>query len=195
MIDLNSFPIFTENKATLKEISKDDSDYKNIRYMTELLKEAVSFDLVKRHYVNGLGLSEEVAASVDAVVQIGETVVFIEFKNGKVNNRNVKDKIRDSLLIFNDITGKNIAYTREKVELVVVYNCEKNPLPNQLKKGKTQESPSRTAISDYFTAKGQKELILFDLERYENLYFGRVHTYSPERFEAYLNGELNRELH
>ncbi len=104
-------------------------------------------------------------------------------------------KIRDSLLIFNDITGKNIAYTREKVELVVVYNCEKNPLPNQLKKGKTQESPSRTAISDYFTAKGQKELILFDLERYENLYFGRVHTYSPERFEAYLNGELNRELH
>ncbi len=55
MIDLNSFPIFTENKATLKEISKDDSDYKNIRYMTELLKEAVSFDLVKRHYVNGLG--------------------------------------------------------------------------------------------------------------------------------------------
>lgn len=189
MIELNSFPIFSGNKASLKEISKDDSDSNNIQYMTELLWEAVSFDLVKRHYVNALGLSEEAAASVDAVIQLGETIAFVEFKNGKVNNRNVKDKIRDSLLIFNDITGKNITYTRENAELVIVYNHEKNPLPNQLKKGKTQDSPSRTAISDYFTAKAQKELILFDLERYEKLYFRRVHTYPPERFEEYLQRE------
>lgn len=187
MINLESYKIFRENKETLKEASKDDSDISNVQYMTESKKEAVNFDRVKRHYVNALGLSEDNAASVDAIMQWEDHIDFIEFKNGKVNNRNVKDKIRDSLLLFLDITGKNIQYSRENLDFIVVYNLEKNPLPNQLKKGTPQESPSSIAIADYFLKKAHKKLIRFDLERYEKLYFRKIHTYPKEKFEEYLN--------
>lgn len=186
MIDLNSYPIFAGNKKTLRETSKDDSNILDIQYMTQSDAEAVDFDMVKRRYANALGLSEENAASVDAIIQLKDHVAFIEFKNGKVNNRNIKDKARDSLLIFSDITGKNISYIREQTDFIVVYNSEKNPMPNQIKKDRVQESASRAAIADYFMSKAQKEFILFDLERYKKLYFREVHTYSKEKFEEYL---------
>lgn len=186
MIQLNSYSIFSDSKSTLKEASKDDSNVFAPQYMTQSSLEVIDFDLVKRKYANKLGLSEENASSVDAIIQFENHLAFIEFKNGKVNNRNIKDKIRDSLLIFSDIIGESISYTREHAELIIVYNLEKNPLPNQLTKDTPAESPSRIKIADYFSSKAEKEFILFDLERYEKLYFQKVHTYPKEKFEEYL---------
>lgn len=191
MMDLDAYSLFAENKKSLKETSMDDSDVSNIRYMTQSMMEVIDFDQVKRQYINALGMTEESASSVDAIIPFKDCISFVEFKNGKVNNRNIKDKARDSLLVFMDITKKNISYTRDRVEFIVVYNLDKNPLPNQIKKELVQESPSRIAIGDYFSAKGKRELVLFDLERYEGLYFSKVHTYSAEAFEKYLN---DREL-
>lgn len=189
MIDLDTYKIFRVNKTTLKETSKDDRDRESVQYMTDSSIEVVDFDKVKRHYANQLHLSEECAASADALAKIDDKLLMIEFKNGKVNNRNVKDKVRDSLLFFCDITGKNISYTRENLDFIVVYNQQKNPLPNQLKKQTSemiQDSPSREAIGKYFLKKGNEEFILFDLERYKRLYFREVHTYSTEEFGKYV---------
>lgn len=186
MMNLEDYPVFRENKETLKETSKDDRELSNIQYMVEIEMEVINFDQVKQHYVNALGLSENHAASVDAVVQFTDHIAFIEFKNGKVNNRNVKDKIRDSLLMFSDITGQTISQLRETLDLIVVYNQERNPLPNQLKKDGIQESLSRTAIADHIAGKAKEEHILFDLERYKKLYFREVHTYAKEKFVRYL---------
>nr|WP_297283618.1 hypothetical protein [uncultured Agathobaculum sp.] len=186
MINLDSYAIFRDNRKTLRETSKDDSNPNDIQYMTSSETEVVNFDLVKRHYVNKLNLSEEVATSVDAIALLEDGILFIEFKNGKVNNREIKDKARDSLLIFLEIIGENIAFSRSNVDFVVVYNLEKNPLPRQVQKGKLQETPSRVVIADRIMAKANKEFICFDLERYEKLYFRNIHTYSKERFEEYL---------
>lgn len=186
MLNLESYPILAENTATFMETSKDDSDKNNVQYMTKSRLRVIDFDEVKRRYTNAQGLSEDCVTSVDAIVQFGDHIIFVEFKNGKVNNRNIKDKARDSLLLFSGITGESIAYTQQKVDFIVVYNLEKNPHPNQLKKEKLQQSPSRIAIGSHFTCKAKKELILFDLERYEKIYFRKVHTYSKEQFEEYL---------
>ena len=94
-----------------------------------------NFDLVKRHYVNGFGLSEDAITSVDAIVPLEDRILFVEFKNGQVNNRNIKDKARDSLLVFLEIIGENIAFSRSNIDFIVVYNLEKNPLPRQVQKG------------------------------------------------------------
>ena len=75
---------------------------------------------------------------------------------------------------------------RENAVFIVVYNQEKNPLPNQQKKEKTQDSVSRNKIGDYIAGKANKELILFDLERYMGLYFREVHAYTQEQFADYL---------
>ena len=190
-MNLDDYKIFANNKNTLKELSKDNSVQDNIQYMTESFKEAVDFDKVKSVYVNTLGRSEDNAASVDALLFLPENVVFIEFKNGKVNNRNIKDKIRDSLLLFCDITEKNISVTRQEAEFILVYNLEKNPLPNQLKKEVIQPSSSRVDIAKYISKKGGKEFILFDLERYQGLYFKKVHTYSKQEFEDFLSEQTD----
>ena len=124
MIDWKNYKIFSDNLSNLKEISKDDSDKENIDYMTDSLKEAVNFDAVKTEYTNGLNLSEENATSVDGIFEMSNHLIFIEFKNGNMKNqkRSVKDKIRDSLLIFCDITGKQVKDTREWLEFILVYN-------------------------------------------------------------------------
>ena len=103
-------------------------------------------------------LSEECAASVDALLETDENIAFVEFKNGKVNNRNIKDKIRDSLLLFCDLTKQTISDTRKNLDFIVVYNEEKNPLPNQFKKQAVSDAPSRIAIGKYFLGKGNEEL-------------------------------------
>ncbi len=186
MINLESYPILWNSRESLRETSKDDSDKNNIKYMTSSEMEVVNFDLVKRRYVNGFGLSEDAIASVDAIVSLEKRIVFVEFKNGKVNNRNIKDKARDTLLVFLDIIGKNIDFSRNNIDFVVVYNLEKNPLPRQLQKGELQKTPSRVSIAAHFMKKARKEFICFDLERYEKIYFKKVHTYSKEEFEIYL---------
>lgn len=187
MIDLRSFEIFCNTQETLRNISKDNSDSENIQYMVNSTQEAVNFDLVKRKYTNRLGHSEEDAASVDALTQLKDGALsFIEFKNGKVSSREIKHKIRDSLLIFFDIVKRNADFSRNYMDFVLVYNSQKNPPPNQLKKGKLQEAPSRITIGNYFLNKADKELILFDLERYQGLYFRRVHTYTAEKFQEKL---------
>ena len=187
MIDLRSFEIFCNTQETLRNISKDNSDSENIQYMVNSTQEAVNFDLVKRKYTNRLGHSEEDAASVDAITQLKDGALsFIEFKNGKVSSREIKHKIRDSLLIFFDIVKRNADFSRNYMDFVLVYNSQKNPPPNQLKKGKLQEAPSRITIGNYFLNKADKELILFDLERYQGLYFRRVHTYTAEKFQEKL---------
>lgn len=191
MIDLSEYDILIDKIEPLWRISKDDSDPSGVQYMTSSTIEAINFDLVKRAYINQLGHSEEAAASVDAILPAKNGIIFVEFKNGKVNNRNVKDKVRDSLLIYLDIIGESVTFSRGNIDFIVVYNLEKNPLPNQLKKGEFQESPSRLAIADCFLSKAEKELIRFDLERYEGIYFRNVHTYTKEKFEEELPRIIN----
>ena len=185
---IENFNLFTENSSNLKELSKDTSEQDNIKYMTHSKLPAVNFDDVKTAHINSLGMTEELATSVDALVDLPDGHVFIEFKNGKMGNqkRKVKDKIRDSLLIFGEITGKNIDYTRRNMDFILVYNIEKNPLPHQIEKNSVQESVSRNLIGSYLAKKGGKELILFDLARFEKLYFRQVHTYSQSEFEDFL---------
>ena len=132
MIKLELYPILLDNRESLRETSKDDSDPNDIQYMTSSETEVVNFDLVKRHYVNGFGLSEDAITSVDAIVPLEDRILFVEFKNGQVNNRNIKDKARDSLLVFLEIIGENIAFSRSNIDFIVVYNLEKNPLPRQV---------------------------------------------------------------
>lgn len=187
---IDSFDLLNHHICTLKETSKDDSDKDNIQYMTESVLDVVNFDSVKTAYANGIGLSEEVIKSVDAITQFGDEIVFIEFKNGKVENSNVKDKVRDSLLVFLDIVQKNISYSRESITLIVVYNANKNPERRQNTKPIIQEEPSLTFIGKNLAKKAGTEMVRFNLERYKKIYFKEVHTYSQEEFDSYLKMKI-----
>ena len=186
-MNLDQFQLFADHKITLMEASKDDSGIDDC-YMTDSKIEVTDFDMVKRHYANALHCSEECAASVDALLSVDDTVTFIEFKNGKVNNRNVKDKLRDSLLIFLDVTGKTISYTRENAELIVVYNPDKNGSRSKQSDVDMSSGKSRIDIGKHFMKKAKEELVLFDIGKYAPIYYKNMHTYSMEEFETYLQG-------
>ena len=190
MIKIDDYDILCDNKMTLKELSKDDSDNENIEYVTDSMLVATNFDLVKRLYTNSLGLSEEVVSSADALVETNDSIALIEFKNGTVVNREIKNKARDSLLILCDIIEKEISYTRKYLDFVLVYNESKNPLPNQYTKGVVRDSSSRLNISKYFLQNGKEEIVLYDLNRYKGIYFREIHTYTQEEFEEYLKSNF-----
>lgn len=185
MINLDHFPIFISSKDTLKETSRD-TDSQNVQYMTSHEFQVVNFDKVKTKYANSLGLSEECATSVDAIFSSSEKIFFIEFKNGVVKNREVRDKARDSLLIFFSIVNKNLSFSRKNINYIVVYNKEKN-ISRHRSKGEVPQSPSRTTIGKSVATLAKTELILFELSKYNKYLFNEIHTFSGDEFEDYLS--------
>lgn len=174
-INLDEYDLFNSSKATLKETSADTRDNTTTEYMVYSEMEVINFDIVKTKYMNSLSASEECAKSCDALVQINNDIMFIEFKNGsmKHKNKNVRDKAKDSLLIFGDITGKTLSYTRKNLVFVLVYNPKQN----------LSERPSLDKIIDRINKKADTETIRFELEKLKGVYFRDVHTYTPEEFE------------
>lgn len=184
MINIDAYPYFVENMDTLKNISYDSI---NSEYMTNSQIKAVSFDEVKKKYAAALNRSFKCAKSFDAFLQKDKMECFIEFKNGNLKNeiRSIREKIRDSLLIFCDIASKTISYTRANVILIVVYNELNTKMPRDPKR-KICESESMGLIRDYMFDKSKSEIILFDLDKYEKFYFKEVHTYTVDQFENYI---------
>lgn len=169
MIDLRTFPEFS-CEETLKEISHDRA---NREYMTESKVKAVDFDQVASDYEKRWGLKLNRPSSADALYYDKEHQVFIEFKNGDLSHeiKKVKKKIRDSILMFCDITDSNMRYTRENMVFILVYNEEKSPKSN---------------IKAHFTQKAQMETVRFGLSVYGGSYFKRIHTLTAKEFDRYL---------
>ena len=128
MLDFDKYPIFCQNRGRLRELSRDGSGAEDC-YVTESGIEAVDFDGVKRAYTRELGLSDESAASVDALIFHGGRVVVIEFENGKVVNCDIDSKICDSLLILCTIVSKCISDTRRAVDFVLITDFVNNFIP------------------------------------------------------------------
>lgn len=190
MIRMEECKIFTNCMSELKELSRDSSKSEPDCYMTESAFMAINFDKVKTRYLNDLKLSEESASSVDGILQNDNEIIFVEFKNGKMKNEKskVRDKIRDSLLIFCDITQSTISDIRKFGTFILVFNEEKNPISQQ---GKGEINPQETApslvkIAEHFSDKAKEEFIRFGFEKYKKFCFKEVHTYSKERFETYI---------
>ena len=182
MIDLSRYGDFSRNMKPLRKISEDTKNN------TELISSdlpAVSFDDVKTQYTAALSCSDENAYSVDALMQNGDRVLMIEFKNEEVKSGEIKRKIWDSLLIFCDITKKQVSDTRAETDFFLVYNKNKNELNHQEKK-MISESENRDWLNSHVFRIAGQEIIRFDLSRFQGLYFREVHTYTTEQFEDYL---------
>lgn len=102
MIDIfDKIEYFNDTKETFREMSYDGTD--NVS-MIDCNQIGYNFDKVKTHYANSLGLTEEVAKSIDTLYYSRRInkYIFVEFKNGLMKNAkaDVIHKLKDSLLIF-----------------------------------------------------------------------------------------------
>ena len=153
--------------------------------MTQSTLGVVNFDAVKNEYVKGLAVSE-VPASNDALfISDDGEYYFIEFKFGYIDKQKVYAiwlKIFESLLLFTDIIGVGVSFTRNNMNYILVYNEGNNPTKDI--NGGMQVSPSREKIQRYFReVKANTKFIRFNLERFEKLYFKSVYTYNKKQFE------------
>ena len=156
--------------------------------MTNSMLDAVNFDAVKNKYIEqltkqGIKISDT-PKSNDAFFVSGDGYMyFIEFKNGKIDNGEVRTKIFDSLLILTDIIEAGISYTRQNLNYILVYNETKNH--TKPKGEELQYSPSRTKFAEHLIEKkAKKKFIRFNLEKFEKLYFKNVFTVTSEKFES-----------
>ena len=188
MYDINQYDILMRNMSTLQKCSEDDSVDDGSCYMTKLSLQTVNFDGVKSDYVASLGMSENQPKSLDALMVANGKLTFVEFKNGSMKKE--KDRVREkalvSLLILNDIMGCDISYTRDNVDMILVYNYEKNP-PHQPSKKYVRDTPSRDYLKRNILAKAGEEYVRFNLGRLQRLYFHRVFTYNVEEFERFVS--------
>lgn len=175
MIDFTKYPIL-DKRATLRDISVDSA---NGEYMTELTLNAVDFDKVKEIYINNMhGKERKGYKSIDAILCENDKILFIEFKNGILDEDDIEKiriKIRDSIIIYSDITSTTVSYFREKVEFVLVYNKLKNSCDGLQR------------IKKYIEKKSRLKLIQGGFNRFKGIYFNDVHTFAVDEFERYIN--------
>lgn len=194
----NGLELVNKSKDTLKETSVDNGNY-----MTNIELDVINFDKLKEYYVSKykdkIGIdfkdNERGIKSLDTLILTDNLKLFIEFKNGDISyidksdndkmiteerlknniSYSVEWKIRDSLLILCDIIDKNISYTRENLDFILVYNQSKNP--------------DRDNMKNYMLKKSGDELVKWGYDKYK-IFFRNVHTYTQNQFEKYINDNI-----
>lgn len=190
MIDIfDKIEYFNDTKETFREMSYDGTD--NVS-MIDCNQIGYNFDKVKTHYANSLGLTEEVAKSIDTLYYSRKInkYIFVEFKNGLMKNAkaDVIHKLKDSLLFFCDIFNANISFTRKNALFILVYNEEKNKKKNNTTNG---DEYGKDEMKDHIYGLAKEHEIRFGLERYRGLYFCDVFTYGKAEFNNVLNDILD----
>ncbi len=177
-ISIITYKILREHQCSLQETSKDTSQ-EPFQFMTTCRKKVVDFDAVKTEFLNQMRMSEESASSVDALV-IDEYNYLIEFKNGNAREEQHKilNKAKDSLLILNDITNRQIKDSRRSDFFVLVYNKKKVELTEKEKR------------ADRLREKGHSSFALFGFGKMRGFCFQDVMTLDQESFQEEIVAKL-----
>ena len=130
---IDSLPdILKNNIDTLKNTSLDTTD--NTHYMTNSEFTAINFDEVAKCYKDDKYLNY-MPSSNDALYIVDNShFYFLEFKNGKIEEDNIKTKIYDSLFILSDIKYNDgykyinsiVEFSKSNIEYILIYNIEKH---------------------------------------------------------------------
>lgn len=161
-----SFQVFYE---PITELSYDDSNKQSLCISAEKM---YNYDRIIRH----LFKHGEAIATPDAVYFKDKKIIFVEFKNGFINERerkNLRLKAIEGAYIglYTIIQRAQLPYSfedihRQRKEYYIVYNPIKN------KKTRTNK------IKHHLSAVSTR----FGLERYQGIFFEKIHTISAKTF-------------
>ncbi len=187
---------FLSHKSTLKDTSLDDSDKENQKHMTELLLEAVDFDLVKEEYAKSRIISEP--CSCDALLlDKNNELNFIEFKN-IASKRNFKtseiaEKVYCTLLMFSDKTTHTVTDIAQHTNLIIVYNSSIDAKKENKSPKAIQPSASYTMIAQATSKEAKAPIIRFGFDSFKSFCFKEVYTLNQEEFEKHIESISRKE--
>lgn len=177
---------FDNFKDTLKNTSWDKQ---NNVYMTELTKYVINFDKFQEAFFKRF--NKPVMCSMDALIKIKEEWYFIEFKNGKIDGKqkkNISRKVGHSIISFLENINEDISYCRNNVNFILVYNRKNNSVRNnQLLSDDYQLSEKRENLKTHLPGAAKNKYIpFFQMNRYQEVYFKSVFTYSQKEFDDFV---------
>lgn len=173
MISLLCCEYFKNNIDTLKGTSLDSSH--NV-YMSNSSIKVINFDNVKKQYSSDNHFPCEVH-SVDAIAKTEDRLLFIEFKNGSKFESNLRLKALESMFIFYDIVKETLDFSKNNVELVLVYNETK--------------APTNLLFKQHEFKKSGKKYIGFDIDNYYQLLYKDANSFSETEFNEYVNNLID----
>lgn len=199
--------IFIDNKKPLFKVSEDDSDKENPVYMVGIDEDiskdiVIDFDDVKTAFCKKFHKSNEVFKSADALLysEVKNKLIFVEFKNGKV--KDVKTKLKDSLLVFSNIVDVDLKFCRKYLEYIVVYNYGKNKQyveQEKVKYRKEKQNKAQSLSEEYIEGfvkplfrLAKDEIILWDLKLMKDICVSEVHTYTVDEFIKYYSKNCSK---
>ena len=166
---------------TLEKTSEDDNKSTSDRYMTSCKQTVVNIDKFKDDFVKNMSLTS-VPKSCDALYMTSQKKFFmIEFKNGKIEakkNYEINMKILESLHMLSEVFSETIAFMRDNMYFILVYN--ENIVHGQVQ----YENTGIRRISGPVFKRARIREIRFGLHRFKKLYFKDVFTYSKAEFES-----------
>ncbi len=182
----------------LKSMQDIGWDSSNKVSMVEIRERFYCYDDIVRRFYREIGPrqpggdedeeKDDSLRSPDMILFKDDTLWFVEFKNGKINER-VKDNIKVKAVEGGLIVMYRIASTYKdnlnfpdildlKKSFVLVYNDDKNPLPREAAKPVNRYKSHIRAIP-----------VRFGLDVYKDTFFNQVRTFSPKNFEQWLETE------
>ena len=176
MLDINLIDGYSHEKKSLKECSKDDHHNSVTDYLVSFEFKVIPFEhglreIYLKKRIEAVSQEYQYLAVCDSLHIHNDHIYLIEFKNGKVDNREIKRQVNSSLLILLDILQTNIHCLKQSISFILVYNEDKN------KTEKTKGSIMATGLYK------KTYPVRFDLKPYEELYFKDVHTLTADQFE------------
>jgi hypothetical protein len=169
--------MFVGFESTLKEKSLDDT---NNEYLVQNEVVCIDFDKCKNDYCehspgeNKCGYLK----SVDAIIERGSKVYFIEFKNTKIDEKLVYvivEKCYDSLLLYFEKTGKNISDSRQNFSFTLVTNYG----------NKADAVNSKEMIVQTVVGKADEKWKKYK-KKFESFFFIGMNIFEPVVFNNYL---------
>lgn len=189
MIDLYSHPIFAKHVTSLESTSRDTANNKCMSLSNIMV---INFDKFMKDYSLSRSIIRELSSN-DALFCDDDCLVFVEFKNGRINNKDafdIRKKVYDSVLAFLDTTSMTLAEMRANTKYILVYNGRKDQYgvskQDSINGDCIQESPDFGDLTGNMNSISKTECILFGLDLFLNYCFKEVHTYTQDEFEHYI---------
>ncbi len=169
-MNLNDFSEFKERGA-LNSLKNTSYNSASDTYMVDSSKMVIDFDQAKTNYCTKIGISNEMAASADALCEVEEDYYYlVEFKDGNFETLDIRKKAVDSVAVMSGITGKDLNYIREHTSFILVFNSEKHRLATEVKRALAMAN------------KGKVDFAIFGLWKLRGFYYNKVYAIEKNKF-------------
>jgi hypothetical protein len=171
MADFNYELLLETFGDTLEKISEDTGKQEeNNIYLTASQKRIINFDKFTHSIAEEINPNNR-PKSCDGLLKLNNNYYFIEFKNGRIRERQegyeIREKILESILLFLEQINQTISYSRDNCYFVLVYNV------NSAAKGS-----NKNGIDKIINKLDNR----IHLDKYEKIYLKRTFVYTIDDF-------------